>query len=74
MQSQAALSTSTYSQPPAGSGNLQAYTGGSQVGGGATAASTTPWRIALVVGVLGAVTAALGVLAKILGLFKLCFS
>jgi hypothetical protein len=72
----------TYSAKPStshqGAGNLPhidgttPYTGGGQVGG-ATAAST-PWRIVLVVGVLGAVTAALVVLEKFLGLFKLCFS
>jgi hypothetical protein len=62
-------STSPNSQPP-GTGHINGttpYTGGSQVG-----AVSGPWRIVLVVSVLGAVTAALGVLAKFLGLFKYC--
>lgn len=69
-------STSPSSQPP-GAGSLppphiddstMPYTGGSQVG----SAMAAPRRIVLIVAVLGAVTAALGVLAKFLGLFKHC--
>lgn len=74
------LSSSPNSQaPPPGTGNLphiidgttpMPYTGSSsQVVG----AATPPWRIVLAVAVLGLVTAALGLVAQFIVLFKLCW-